>query len=106
MHDGLTTSLPDLDLTGLPCLVVGHGFSASRRGSALRACGGIVTLVSCHGYRRGMAGAYQVVVTCDRRVDDLVVADAQAAGVLVHVVGDARRSTVALPRQALRQLVP
>jgi len=101
-----SASLAVLDLGARSCLVVGHGFSANRRAAAMEACGAVVTRVSCHGYERGMAAGFGVVVTCDRRVDEAVLADALAADVPVHVVGDPERSTMSLPRPILRQLVP
>ena len=101
-----SASLAVLDLGARSCLVVGHGFSANRRAAAMEACGAVVTRVSCHGYERGMAAGYGVVVTSDRRVDEAVLADALAADVPVHVVGDPDRSTMSLPRPILRQLVP
>ncbi len=96
--------LVDLDVRGRSCLVVGRGFSANRRAAALQACGAEVTVVSSHGYAKGMAGRYDVVVTCDRRVDDQVAHDARAGGALLHVVGDPEHSTVLLPTFHLRQL--
>ena len=96
--------LMDLDVHGRTCLVVGRGFSATRRVEALRACGADVTLVSSHGYTRGMAAGFELVVTCDRRVDEMVIADASTTGALLHVVGDADRSTMLLPRPHLRHL--
>ena len=98
--------LADLGLDARTCLVVGHGFSANRRAAAMQACGAVVTRVSCHGYTPGLAAGFDVVVTCDRRVDEAVLADALSAGVLVHVVGDPDRSTMQLPRPVLRQLTP
>jgi len=96
--------LLDLDVRGRSCLVVGRGFSANRRVEAMRARGAEVTLVSSHGYERGMAAHFELVVTCDRRVDELVIADARAAGARLHVVGDPERSSMLLPRPHLRQL--
>jgi siroheme synthase (precorrin-2 oxidase/ferrochelatase) len=104
VHPEEPTFLVDLDVRGRACLVVGRGFSANRRAAALTACGADVTVVSTHGYERGMASRFDVVVTCDRRVDDQVVHDAHAGGALLHVVGDPDRSTVLLPRLHLRQL--
>ena len=98
------TFLVDLDVRGRSCLVVGRGFSANRRATALQACGAEVTLVSSHGYTKGMASGFEVVVTCDRRVDDQVAHDARAGGALLHVVGDPERSSVLLPTFHLRQL--
>jgi siroheme synthase (precorrin-2 oxidase/ferrochelatase) len=96
--------LVDLDMDGLSCLVVGRGFTANRRAHALRNCGADVTVVPALSYRRGQAADYDVVVTCDRRVDDQVARDAWAAGVRVHIVGDPEHSSVLLPRPHLRQL--
>ena len=48
--------------------------------------------------------AFDMVITCDRRVDDRVIADAISAGVHLHVVGDPERSSMLLPRPHLRQL--
>lgn len=98
------TFLVDLDVRDRSCLVVGRGFSANRRADALRACGAAVTVVSSHGYTKGMAASYDVVVTCDRRVDDQVAHDARAGSGLLHVVGAPDRSTVLLPTSHLRQL--
>lgn len=98
------TFLVDLDVRGKACLVVGRGFSANRRAAALTACGGDVTVVSSHGYTKGMASLFDVVVTCDRRVDDQVAKDARAAGAHLHVVGAPEQSTVLLPTFHLRQL--
>jgi siroheme synthase (precorrin-2 oxidase/ferrochelatase) len=106
MHVDPPAYLAVLDLGARSCLVVGHGFSANRRAAAMEACGAVVTRVSCHGYVRGMAAGFGVVVTCDRRVDDHVLADALEADVPVHVVGDPDRSTMSLPRPILRRLVP
>ena len=97
--------LLDLDVHGRSCLVVGRGFSANRRVEAMRARGAEVTLVSSHGYQRGMAGRFELVVTCDSRVDELVIADAaRTAGTRIHVVGNPARSSMLLPRPHLRQL--
>jgi siroheme synthase (precorrin-2 oxidase/ferrochelatase) len=96
--------LVDLDVRGRSCLVVGRGFSANRRAAALQACGADVRVVSSHGYTTGLAAGFDVVVTCDRRVDDQVAHDARAGGALLHVVGDPEHSTVLLPTFHLRQL--
>lgn len=96
--------LVDLDVSGRTCLVVGRGFTANRRAHALRDVGAHVTVVPALSYERGMAAAFDMVVTCDRRVDDRVIADAIAAGVHLHVVGDPERSSMLLPRPHLRQL--
>lgn len=96
--------LVDLPVAGRTCLVVGRGFTANRRADALRNLGAIVTIVNPLAYERGQADSYDMVITCDRRVDERVIADATAAGIHLHVVGDPARSSMLLPRPHLRQL--
>ncbi len=118
-----------VDLSGRPCLVVGGGPVAARKLRALAEAGALVTLVAPEAvaavdaaaaapgatvtverrpYRNGEAAGYALVVTAtgDPRVDDLVVDDARASGVMVNRAdggppgsdGDgSREGTVRLP---------
>jgi siroheme synthase-like protein len=118
-----------VDLSGRPCLVVGGGPVAARKLRALVEAGAVVTVVAPgtvaeidaaaagagatvtverRPYRTGEAARYALVVTAtgDPRVDDRVVDDARASGVMVNRAdggppgseGDgARDGTVRLP---------
>jgi precorrin-2 dehydrogenase / sirohydrochlorin ferrochelatase len=109
-----------LDLAGRPCLVVGGGPVAARKVRALVEAGARVTVVAIdvvpaidsvgvagsagvaverRPYRSGEAAGFDLVVTAtgDPSVDDAVVADARAAGVLVNRADRSRSGTVRLP---------
>jgi siroheme synthase (precorrin-2 oxidase/ferrochelatase) len=96
-----------VDLSGRPCLVVGGGPVAARKLVALVEAGAVVTVVAPETvaavdttaagpgatvtverrpYRSGEAAGYALVVTAtgDPTVDDRVVDDARASGVMVN----------------------
>jgi len=120
-----------LDVSGRPCLVVGGGPVAARKIRSLVEAGAVVTVVAPEvvtavdtlaaarsgvvtverrPYRSGEASGHALVVTAtgDPTVDDRVVADARAAGVLVNRADgnpEGRRGTVQLPAVLRRGLV-
>jgi siroheme synthase-like protein len=106
-----------LDVTGLPCLVVGGGAVAARKAQALAGCGAVVTVIapslgpdmdqlvpSLHAvhrrpYEPGDAAPFRLVITATGRddVDGGVFADADAAGVWVNSADDRAHSSFILP---------
>jgi precorrin-2 dehydrogenase/sirohydrochlorin ferrochelatase len=109
-----------LVLGGRPCLVVGGGRVAARKVAGLLATGARVTVVapevvaaieSSDGvtvlrrpYRRGDVEGFRLVVTAtgDRRVDQAVFDDAEAAGIWVNAADDPDRCSFTLPAVARR----
>ncbi len=116
-----------LDVRGRPCLVVGAGAVAARKVAGLVGAGAEVTVVAPRvhptiaaladdqgvatrsgagtvaierrPYRAGDAARFRLVVTATGlpEVDDLVVADAEAAGVWLNCADDPGRSSFLLP---------
>ncbi len=110
-----------LRVQGRPCLVVGGGPVAARKAADLLECGASLTVVApelgsalkalaagtAEGslrverrpYRAGEAAAYRLVVTATgvEKVDRLVAADAEAAGVWVNCADDPDHCTFLLP---------
>lgn len=105
----------NLDLDGVPCLVVGAGKIAARKVAGLLDCGAAVTVVAPEAvdelrddgrvrwhereYRRGEVASYRVAVSATgvRAVDEQVSRDARAVGIPVNVADVPELCTFTLP---------
>ena len=107
-----------LDLTGVPCVIVGGGLVAEGRVAALRAAGAAVTVIAPHAtealhkwasdgrirleprpYTSGdLRGARLAFAATDQEtVNDQVARDARAAGIWVNTADDLPRCDFMLP---------
>ena len=104
----------NLNLAGKPCLLVGGGRIATRKGQQLAACGADLTVVAPEvtdelaslaarverrPYRAGDVDSHRLVITAtgDPIVDQQIVDDAETAGVWVNSADDPERCTFTLP---------
>jgi precorrin-2 dehydrogenase/sirohydrochlorin ferrochelatase len=105
----------NLELDGVPCLVVGGGPIAARKVAGLLACGAAVTVVSPDAvaaigddsrvrwherqYQRGEVASYRVAIAATgvREVDQQVSRDARAVGIPVNVADVPELCTFTLP---------
>lgn len=104
----------NLDLRGRPCLLVGGGRIATRKGQQLAGCDADLTVVAPEvtpeleaiatrvlrrPYEAGDAAGYRLIITAtgDPIVDQQIFDEAEAAGIWVNSADDPERCTFTLP---------